>query len=258
METLRKQNRIALGLGAVALAGLIGIGAFIFRKMTEINLTPWLLDYLEEIEEKFRDNNNEFSPEILGNLIHLNNEIKDYLVSINHPELARERRERINQDNYDSYALKSFEASLELDPTAFEFIESKFGINYATFTNLVRRIPDNERDNLIAFIRDYPEENLPQVEIATLKEAYSTYVKAYIKQSQEAEKNLSMSKVQSEYREVATRKIYTNKYKLNDYIYKTFGIETKYLNQLIKKHDLLSDPTMKGLYNELSNVTAIY
>jgi hypothetical protein len=97
----------------------------------------------------------------------------------------------------------------------------------------------------------YYDSDLPLIEKDKLREAYIQYAKTYFQHSRIAAEQMAIMHKRPEYQETAFRIIFQNKFFLKDMIKSKYNINTKYLEQLVEKHDLLKDSEVSYHHQKL-------
>jgi hypothetical protein len=254
MDKLKNpKNRPYVIAGAVILGSSLLTGIyFLYKKLTKLKLNQWLEEYFDEIQQKIKLLNGEpLSIEIIAYIHHLLKEIQDYLVQKNYPDLEEERIELLNHHKeYEAAIFDTMEAQEGYYRKATKLIEQKLGVKFEDIQKVMQNADRKELGKCMEACRK-PYYDVPKVDKELVKKAYLQYVDGTKKQMYLSQQQLALMSQNPEYQETAMKIIFTNKYLIQDSLKKKYGIDEKYLSQLVREHNLLDDEQIKEAHNQL-------
>jgi hypothetical protein len=244
-----KQYYIVLG-GAI-LASAFG-GAFqYFKKWKKDELNSWLEEYIKSVDEKLqkhKQGNQPLTVETICSIINLVAEIEEYLYVKDYSLLETNRISLFKNDNYENSVMNCISAHEKTFQRANKVIEKRLKVSINELqANLEELSGESISDkNAIKELlryskKNFPCENLPKVDKDTLKKAFLHYANQIEQLHKVDLNNLNIAKIKPEFKEIALHVYLVNKYILKDSLKLNYGIEEKYLNQLLTIHGLDQD-----------------
>jgi hypothetical protein len=249
-----KNKKILYYLGGGILLSAVTAGAyFLWKKLTDVKLSPWLEEYLEEAKERIsKEKDQKYSIETIAFLINLLTEIDDYLFQLNYSFLDEDRLEAFEHKQiYTQLCMQTIETKNEMYLKAQDYIEKALKINMKSIDEILRTQEfRNYKEAMKTCKKRYYK--LPEIDKEKLKEAYLSYAKnKMLFQNFEQEQVYIMSR-NPEYKMNAMVNIAFYQTKIKDELMIKYKIEEKYLEQLIEKHDLLKDAEVLRCYEDLN------
>jgi hypothetical protein len=251
-----KNNKQLYVTGGIAISTLILYGVkWVFSKLKKITVNTWLEEYMAEMKEKYTTIKNKkmFPVSFLAHAMNLITEVQNYLYAQDHQDLENERKKNFgNEKLYEELVMETVEVHEKYYFSANSLITEKTGIDMEEIKNQLQTV--DQREFKVALMEDkrpYYESELPKIDKIKLKEVYIAYAKTQAQHSRIATEQMILMQKKPEYQEIAFKTIFQNKFLLKDMILIKYGIDTKYLNQLIDKHNLLEDSEIAYYYEEV-------
>lgn len=257
-----QSNRRLYITGGIALSTVFFYGVkWIYSTFKSEKITPWLEEYIEDMNDQYKDvkSKETFPVNFIALCMNLVNELQTYFYLKENSDLEKERMNNFgNEKAYEELVSESLENHEKYYYTAIKVIKKRTGIDLDMLKEHLQKA--DQREFKIAMIetkKPFPTEELPFIESSKLKEAYITYSKTFTQHSRIAAEQMIIMQKRPEYQEIAFKTIFQNKYLLKDLIFIKFGIEAKYLNQLVEKHKLLEDSEVAYYYEDVKRTQNI-
>jgi hypothetical protein len=250
-------NKMDANKTGLIIAALVGAGvatlSFLYywsKKSSKLELTPWLEEYIKEVQLKLKENNNTLNLEIVGYIIHLLSELEEYYYNKKHSELEVERANSINnKKEYEQLMHESIEHHDKHFAQAQKILEERLNISYENVKKVLDNSPRNEvKEALEKYRKAYRE--IPEITKEKLKNAFIFHTKSLMNNNKIAREQLNLMTRSPDMQDICVKMIFTNKYLLTDNLRLKFKIDEKYLPQLLKLHNLLEDDEVKYYLNE--------
>ena len=261
--------------GGLALGSLLVYGGlWLMKKFKRVTLNKWFDEYLNELKEmkkeidakkqnKTTTNSNskeeDLSKSIPINFIafsmNLSSELQSYLFNKENHLLEEERIKNLkNEKEYEELVTDTVEKHEAYYEVACSIIKSKTGVDIDSVKHMLNSVDQRElKEALESQRKEYYESDLPLIEKDKLREAYIYYAKTYSQHSRIAAEQMAIMQKRPEYQEVGFKTIFQNKFLLKDMIKQKYNVDTKYLDQLIKVHNLLNDDEVAYYYEMNKN-----
>lgn len=242
--------------GGIALACTMYRGlSWLLKRFKTYSVNPWLEEYCRDAKDKFLELNDKkrLSPNFMAFIYNLMNEIQDYLYKLENSSFEVERRSYFkDKSRYEELVFESFELVENYQVQAAEILFKKTGISFDLIKENLANVDQREfKTAMITEKKNYYESELPKISKSELKEAYITYAKTFSSHNRINQEQMIIMQRKPEYQEIGFKTIITNKYLLKDLIFTKYGIEAKYLNQLVEKNHLLSDTEVSYHYEDI-------
>lgn len=256
MIKLKRKNFIS-GLSLLLISATGILLYFVYKKMKTVKLTKWMEDYIEEIQiliknEKFT----QLSLETISKIFHLQKEIADYFFENEFYEIEDKRLDAFNSpysSMYDMYVSETVQAYNECLEKAKKLLEKSLSLKFKQ----IEKIKENSDQMRVHYVfKRYRKlyYTLPNINKTKLIECYINYAiyrkKTYYKDIEDMKK----MKIFHHHSITAAMNIYRNKYKLKDEIKVAYNLDYKYLDQLVKYHNLTDIPKIRYFYEEMFNL----
>jgi hypothetical protein len=246
----RKRGGIILGL----LVG-IGTGLYLWKKKSQPKLTPWLEEYIHEIQSRLEKNHNTLNLEIVSHILNLLTEIEDHFYIIKHAQLETNRAASIdNKSEYEELMHQSLELHDKYFNEARELLEERLpGVTYDQCQLFLENLDKNEIKEAIEKFRK-PYTNLPDLSKEQVKNAYIFYAKSLINNSKITREHMKIMNKNPELQEILMKMIFMNKYLLKDNLKLKFQLEEKHLSQLLEWYNLQDNHEVQYYQNEIAKL----
>lgn len=271
-----RDNKRLYITGGIALGSLlIYVGLWMKKKFKKVTLNKWFDEYLNELKEMQKEvdlksnnkdnlntisNKNNLPINLLAFAMNLITELQSYLFNKENEHLELERIKNLNnEEEYERLVTETVEVHESYYETARNIIYSKTGVNLKNVNEMLSNIDQREfKEALNTQKKDYFKEDLPTISIEKLKEAYVFYAKTFAKHTRIANEQTTIMKKRPEYQEIAFKTIFQNKFLLKDMVKQKYNIDTKYLDQLVKEHDLVNSDSEIAYFYEMNKNTNTY
>lgn len=248
-----KNNKNLFIFGGLALSSaLVYISKWLLAKYKKVTLNEWLNEYLQEIKGDYeKEKKNQYSVPFIAKCMNIVQEIQEYLFQKDFPGLEQERIKNLsNTKEYENLINESFETQEPYYKTAMKVLYDATQIDMEDVQQFMQSVDQNEmKKEMEENKKPYYDKDLPEISPSLLKEAYITYAKTQSEHSRKAAEQMLIMQRKPEYQEIGFKTIIQNKYLLKDLIKSKYHVDSKYLNQLIKKHNLLEDQEVQYYYN---------
>ena len=252
-----ENNRNLYITGSIALSTVLFTGiSYLYKKYKPVSLNKWLTEYIQEVKEAYKDIDKENMPvNFASKVMNLVEELKNYLFSTEMKDLEDDRRSNIKDEKvYSEIVMETVEVQERYYQKATDVLYRYTGVVMAQLNKVLQNPnPDTQREFKIAMTtqkKKFYDSVLPNIDTRTLIEAYITYAKTLDSHTRIQNEQMIIMQKRPEYQEIAFKTIFQNKFILKDTIMIKYKIETKYLDQLIEKHNLLdgSEKNIEILY----------
>jgi hypothetical protein len=241
-----ENNRNLYITGSIALSTVLFSGiSYLFKKYKPVSLNKWLTEYLQEVKEAYKDIDKENMPvNFASKVMNLVEELKNYLFSTEMKELEDDRRSNIKDEKvYSEIVMETVEVQERYYQKATDVLYRYTGVDMAQLNKVLQNEDMNvQREFKVAMAtqkKKFYDSDLPDIDRQTLIEAYITYAKTLDSHTRIQQEQMFIMQKKPEYQEIAFKTIFQNKFILKDTIMIKYKIETKYLDQLVEKHNLL-------------------
>jgi hypothetical protein len=249
-----KRNYIIGGIivGTVAIGGIF---FWLFGRNKE-KLSPWLEEYIKEVEAKLKTENKDklCSLDTCAYVFNLFEEVNNFFYLNENSELEEERVNALGDNKkYEELVHHSLANREEYMERARKVVEGRLGISIHNLQENVQKSDKTLFKNLVRTCqKKFPD--LPEISPDVLKKAYAEYVDSKLKIEKTAMQQFNIARVNPDYLQLAYEIMVFNNFMLKDRIYKEYKIHDKHFEQLIEKYKLNEDEEIKKLRDELSKV----
>jgi hypothetical protein len=256
---MNKSNSKMLKIAGGILLSAIGYGLYKFFNKNKIipeKLNNWLEEYIIQVNLKLKNNpGQELSFDSLASIMNLITEIEDYLFNRDYNEIEKIRISFLNDPaKYEEEVEKVLELHEKTFRKAIEIVENRLNISYSQIQHNFGSISCN-KDYLNALENNQKDyENLPHIKKEDLKKAFLFYAEHAIQKEMASKNLLTLPNIKNEFKDIVLDVFILNKYLLKDTLEKEYGINEKYIYQLLRKYDLLKDPEIIELRDVLLNM----
>jgi hypothetical protein len=252
-----KNNKSLYITGAIALGtAAIYTFSYLLKKFKTITLNKWLDEYLSEIKDQFREvKNKEIYPEqFTASVMNLVNEIQNFLYMKENSDLEKERIGKLGDDKlYEEAVSQTVETHEKYYLDANSVIKSKTGIDVEKIKS--EQLPKVSQFEFKKFLmsekKNYFPEDMPKLDKSRLREAYIFYAKTYTQHARISAEQMSIMQTRPEYQEVAFKTIFQNKFLLKDLITTKYGVDSRFLTQMVVESGLLEDSEVNYYYEDV-------
>lgn len=262
MESLKsqnwsfKENKVLFISGALALGSILAYSSsWLLSKLKKASISPWLEEYLQESKEMYKElkGKKTLPVNFIAFNMNLITELQQHLFTQENSELENERMKNIgNEQAYEELVGETIEVHERYYQAASNIIKSKTGINMDDVRAMLGSVDQREmKEAMNTERRLYNESELPSVSKEKLRESYIIYAKTFTQHARIAADQMVLMQKRPEYQEIAFKTIFQNKFLLKDLIKSKYGFDTKYFEQLIKKHNLLEDSEIAYYYEDV-------
>ena len=255
------ENKKLYLYGGIALGSLlVYASSWLLKKFKSVKVSPWLEEYFSDIKDQYKElKNKKLTAEFIGSVMNLSTELQTYLFANDHADLENDRVKNINNEKvYEELVAESVELHEKYYMASSDLIKSKTGIDMGELGQSLSTYDQKEiKDATKTQRKDYYDSELPLIEKDKLKEAYILYAKTYTQHARISSEQMVLAQRKPEYQEIAFKTIFQNKFLLKDMIKSKYGIDTKYLEQLLKKHELLDDNEVRYYYEDVKRSVTI-
>jgi hypothetical protein len=241
--------------GGALVAAAVGGAYVMLKKLSKPRLNAFIEEYFQEIEVMIAKNKDKTIPlEIIGHVFQIITEIEEYLYNLENHDLEEERIAVINNEQqYRMLFAETMEVRNEYYEKATKLVEDRLKISLAQLDETLRGMDIKETKDVLRKAKK-PYKNVPEIEKSKVREAFIYWVQQKKQNERFAQEQMYIMNLNPDYRNRAMANIYFIKNKLKDEIKSKFGFEDKYMDQLIEKHDLLTDTEVKYYQDELNQL----
>lgn len=256
-----KDNKTLYISGGLALSSLMYYGmSWIISKFRRVGLNLWLEEYLTEIKDEFREvkARNAYNVGFVASCMNVVGEIQSHLYSQENEDLEKERKANYGDPkNYENLVMETIENHEKYFPIAADILYKKTGIDLEAIKDHMQKVDQIEfRLAMVNDKKPYYDSDLPVLDKIKLKEVYIKYAKTFIQHSRITQEQMAIMQRRPEYQEIAFKTIFQNKFLLKDMIEIEYGVDTKYLNQMVVKEKLLEDSEVSYYYEDVKRANS--
>jgi hypothetical protein len=234
---------------------IIGTGLyFVYKRVSKERLNKWLEEYIQEIEKEIEEQKKDIlSIKTIIKIFNLITLIEDFLYNKDYESYEAERLKLFKTDSYEDSVLQCLDRHEICFKRAKIIVERRLKVNILDINEAINKHPANEIKRLLESTkRPFPE--IPITDRETLKKAYLQYSRTLIEHDKINKNNILLSQAKPGLSEMTKRIFIINKYVAKDYLKINYGIDEKYLGQLLEACNLLDDEEIKANIDELKSL----
>lgn len=243
--------------GGFAAAALSGLFYYLYKRLTKVQLSPWLEEYINELAEQVKkaDQDKPLPLELIAFILNLLEEVEEHIYKNENPDLDTERQNAlVDKKLYEELVYETILLREQCLDKARKIVEGRLNVS---IHNLQEIMAQSDKAKLKTLLKENKKTygTLPDVNSELLKKAYVEWVRTSIVHDRIAMKNFEAARYNPDYRTIAYEMLVFNKFLLKDKIAKDYKIEEKYFDQLLVKHNLLQDEEIRACKEELAKLS---
>jgi hypothetical protein len=131
----------AIVISSLGIASVISFGLYyFFTKEKKIILTPWLEEYVKEVEAKLAVCKENPAVDVILSIFALCSELEDYIYLNENSRLEAERVDNINnKEKYEHLVDASESAKNRCTTEAVEYLEKRLGVGFAKLHEMLKQ-----------------------------------------------------------------------------------------------------------------------
>ena len=251
-------NTLFWGLGAAAVAGIIGSAYYIYTLMNpEEELSENELEQLKELQQEINSDegkNGGLTVETAIQIMAMTNRISEEMIKKNKPDLDDRRRAAINNpEEYERVCQEVFESKEWAYNESLQKVLSQFaGISLEDIHKLIQTVPPTEIERINHKYEKptFDQQSVPEKKL--VKEAYIYYGKIFKDEMKEFQRILSQ---QTQYDPQQDQyfffKLLVMKMKVDDELYLKFKYTEPQIKFMLYEYNLLEDTEIKRVNEQL-------
>jgi hypothetical protein len=251
-------NTLFWGLGAAAVAGIIGSAYYIYTLMNpEEELSENELEQLKELQQEINSDegkNGGLTVETAIQIMAMTNRISEEMIKKNKPDLDDRRRAAINNpEEYERVCQEVFESKEWAYNESLQKVLSQFaGISLDDIHKLIQTVPPTEIERINHKYEKptFDQQSVPEKKL--VKEAYIYYGKIFKDEMREFQRIISQQTQYSpEQGQYFLSKLLIRKMKVDDELYLNFKYTEPQITFMLYEYNLLEDAEIKRVNEQL-------
>jgi hypothetical protein len=258
MDSKNKQNKLIFwGAGATLLAVFVGSAYYLYNLMSpEEELPEEEENQIEEIKKE-SSSNGELTVEIAIKIMSIITKISEEIYKKNNPDLDEKRRNALDdQPLYEQLFQQSIQEKEIGFMEASNKVMPKFGHSFEKIQEMLQSKHPLEIEKLSHLYEkmNFDKNSIPEKKL--VKEAFIFHGRRFRSEMIEVQKEMQQIGMQDQ--QFFFFKMMLAKTKVDDITYKKFELTEQQMKYLLFEYDLLSDPEVKKVYEQMMNLEGMY